>query len=73
MIANLEIGYLTPPVGLNLIVAMAAFKESFGTHRQAGDPLHHHHAVLAGDRHRLSAAVALPGSAPNQLKRSLTN
>ena len=26
MIANLEIGYLTPPVGLNLIVAMAAFK-----------------------------------------------
>ena len=30
MIANLEIGYLTPPVGLNLIVAMAAFKESFG-------------------------------------------
>jgi len=31
MITNLEIGYLTPPVGLNLIVAMAAFKESFGT------------------------------------------
>ena len=31
MIANLEIGYLTPPVGLNLIVAMAAFKESFVT------------------------------------------
>ncbi|MNY82004.1 Sialic acid TRAP transporter permease protein SiaT [compost metagenome] len=31
MIANLEIGYLTPPVGLNLIVAMAAFKVSFGT------------------------------------------
>ncbi len=30
MIANLEIGYLTPPVGLNLIVAMAAFKCSFG-------------------------------------------
>jgi len=30
MTANLEIGYLTPPVGLNLIVAMAAFKESFG-------------------------------------------
>ena len=29
MIANLEIGYLTPPVGLNLIVAMAAFKASF--------------------------------------------
>jgi C4-dicarboxylate transporter DctM subunit len=31
MIANLQIGYLTPPVGLNLIVAMAAFKASFGT------------------------------------------
>ena len=31
MIANLEIGYLTPPVGLNLIVAMAAFSESFTT------------------------------------------
>ena len=31
MIANLEIGYLTPPVGLNLIVAMAAFRESFTT------------------------------------------
>jgi C4-dicarboxylate transporter DctM subunit len=31
MISNLEIGYLTPPVGLNLIVAMAAFKASFGT------------------------------------------
>lgn len=31
MIANLEIGYLTPPVGLNLIVAMAAFKENFAT------------------------------------------
>ena len=30
MILNLEIGYLTPPVGLNLIVAMGAFKQSFG-------------------------------------------
>jgi C4-dicarboxylate transporter DctM subunit len=29
MIVNLEIGYLTPPMGLNLIVAMAAFRESF--------------------------------------------
>ena len=28
--ANLEIGYLTPPAGLNLIVAMAAFRENFG-------------------------------------------
>ncbi|OGA97796.1 MAG: C4-dicarboxylate ABC transporter permease [Burkholderiales bacterium RIFCSPHIGHO2_12_FULL_69_20] len=31
MISNLELGYLTPPVGLNLIVAMAAFKVSFAT------------------------------------------
>lgn len=29
MIINLEIGYLTPPVGLNLIVAMTAFREKF--------------------------------------------
>jgi C4-dicarboxylate transporter DctM subunit len=29
MTANLEIGYLTPPVGLNLIVAMVTFKEDF--------------------------------------------
>jgi C4-dicarboxylate transporter DctM subunit len=30
MTVNLEIGYLTPPMGLNLIVAMTAFRESFG-------------------------------------------
>jgi C4-dicarboxylate transporter DctM subunit len=30
MILNLEIGFLTPPVGLNLIVAMSAFKKPFG-------------------------------------------
>lgn len=29
MIVNLEIGLLTPPVGLNLLVAMSAFKQSF--------------------------------------------
>lgn len=29
MIVNLEIGYLTPPLGLNIIVAMTAFKEDF--------------------------------------------
>ncbi|WP_101759103.1 TRAP transporter large permease [Oceanicoccus sp. KOV_DT_Chl] len=29
MIVNLEIGYLTPPMGLNLIIAMGAFRESF--------------------------------------------
>jgi C4-dicarboxylate transporter DctM subunit len=27
---NLEIGYITPPVGLNLFVAMTAFRASFG-------------------------------------------
>ena len=31
MIVNLGIGYLTPPMGLNLIVAMGAFREDFGT------------------------------------------
>ncbi|MEN8657524.1 MAG: TRAP transporter large permease [Marivita sp.] len=30
MILNLEIGYLTPPVGLNLMVAMTAFRQKFG-------------------------------------------
>ncbi|MEZ5649805.1 MAG: TRAP transporter large permease [Burkholderiaceae bacterium] len=29
MVINLEIGFLTPPVGLNLIVAMSAFKAGF--------------------------------------------
>ena len=30
MLVNLEIGYLTPPMGLNLIVAAVAFKATFG-------------------------------------------
>lgn len=29
MVINLEIGFLTPPLGLNIIVAMTAFKENF--------------------------------------------
>ncbi len=29
MVINLEIGFLTPPMGLNIIVAMTAFKENF--------------------------------------------
>lgn len=29
MVMNLEIGYITPPIGLNLIVAMTAFGEPF--------------------------------------------
>jgi C4-dicarboxylate transporter DctM subunit len=31
MVVNLEIGYLTPPLGLNLIVAMSVFHEDFWT------------------------------------------
>lgn len=31
MVVNLEIGYLTPPVGMNLIVATTAYRESFWT------------------------------------------
>ena len=38
MILNLEIGYLTPPVGLNLIVAMSAFKQPFGVLCRAAVP-----------------------------------
>ena len=30
-VVNLEIGYLTPPLGLNLIVAMTVFRETFWT------------------------------------------
>jgi C4-dicarboxylate transporter DctM subunit len=30
-VVNLEIGYLTPPLGLNLIVAMTVFREGFWT------------------------------------------
>lgn len=38
MIVNLEIGLLTPPVGLNLIVAMSAFKQKFGLLVRAAIP-----------------------------------
>ena len=38
MTVNLEIGYLTPPVGLNLIVAMSAFKQPFGLLCRAAVP-----------------------------------
>lgn len=31
MVVNLEIGYLTPPLGLNLLVAMSVFREDFLT------------------------------------------
>ena len=38
MILNLEIGFLTPPVGLNLIVAMSAFRKPFGLLCRAAAP-----------------------------------
>lgn len=38
MILNLEIGFLTPPVGLNLIVAMSAFRQPFGLLIRAAVP-----------------------------------
>ncbi len=38
MIINLEIGLMTPPVGLNLIVAMSAFKEKFSALVSAAIP-----------------------------------
>lgn len=31
MVINLEIGFLTPPIGMNLFVAMTAFREKFRT------------------------------------------
>lgn len=38
MIVNLELGYLTPPMGLNIFVAMSAFREDFGTIVRAALP-----------------------------------
>ena len=38
MIVNLELGYLTPPMGLNIFVAMSAFREDFGTIIRAALP-----------------------------------
>lgn len=38
VVVNLQIGYVAPPVALNLVVAMAAFKESFGTIARAVVP-----------------------------------
>lgn len=38
MIVNLEIGFLTPPVGLNLLVAMSTFRQKFGELVMAAAP-----------------------------------
>ena len=48
MILNLEIGFLTPPVGLNLIVAMSAFKQPFGLLVRSALPYIVHDAGLPG-------------------------
>ena len=39
MIVNLEIGYLTPPVGINLFVASGIFNENLGNVIKAILPL----------------------------------
>ena len=39
MIVNLELGYLTPPMGLNLIVAMSAFREPYSEIARAALPM----------------------------------
>jgi len=39
MIVNLEIGYLTPPIGINLFVASSIFKEPFGVVAKSVFPL----------------------------------
>lgn len=57
MILNLEIGFLTPPVGLNLLVAMSAFKQPFGLLVRAAAPFIV--VLMIG----LIAVVAMPGIA----------
>jgi len=39
MIVNLEIGYLTPPVGVNLFVASGIFKQPLGKVIQSVAPI----------------------------------
>jgi C4-dicarboxylate transporter, DctM subunit len=57
MILNLEIGFLTPPVGLNLIVAMTAFRQPFGLLCRAALPF------IAIMLMCLMATVLMPGIA----------
>ena len=61
MILNLEIGYLTPPVGLNLIVAMSAFKQNFGLLCQAAVPFIGLMLVCLVDRHLAALDRHVPG------------
>jgi hypothetical protein len=61
MIVNLEIGFLTPPVGLNLLVAMGAFRQQVRRAGDGGGALHRADAGLFG-RHRL-AALGFAGAA----------
>ena len=55
MILNLEIGYLTPPVGLNLLVAMGAFRQPFGLLCRAALPFI---AIMLAC---LALVIAVPG------------
>ncbi len=55
MILNLEIGYLTPPVGLNLLVAMGAFKQPFALLCRAALPFI---AIMLAC---LALVIAVPG------------
>jgi C4-dicarboxylate transporter DctM subunit len=62
MLVNLEIGYLTPPMGLNLIVASVAFKTSFAECCKAVVPF----IVLLGVG--LLAVILWPGLSTALLK-----
>lgn len=55
MILNLEIGYLTPPVGLNLLVAMGAFRQPFALLCRAALPFI---AIMLAC---LALVIAVPG------------
>jgi C4-dicarboxylate transporter DctM subunit len=58
-IVNLEIGYLTPPLGLNLFVATTYFGKSFGLGHPLGAALPA--AARAQPRHRDLGAVGVAG------------
>jgi hypothetical protein len=62
MILNLEIGFLTPPVGLNLIVAMTAFKQPFGLLCPRRAAVHRDHACVPRARHLAADHRDVPGA-----------
>ena len=59
-VVNLEIGYLTPPLGLNLIVAMTVFREDFWTICRAVLPFLALMLLGSDDRCVRADAVAVP-------------